>query len=139
MKNESPDKLNIDKLTKEFFSIFTNTNHLQPDWEIIHKICLPETLIIKKGVSAETVYSLQTFIEPRKKILTDGTLTEFEESEISEETKIIGNIAQRFSHYQKSGYLNGSYFEEKGNKFFQFVRTDSGWKICALIWEDELK
>jgi hypothetical protein len=52
------------------------------------------------------------------KILFDGTLTEFEESETNEETKIVGNIAQRFSKYKKSGYLNGIKYK---NNFPAFV------------------
>jgi RimJ/RimL family protein N-acetyltransferase len=130
------DKIGIDNLTKTFFSIFTNTNGKNPDWSIINSICLPETVIIKKTDLSEIIYSKHTFIEPRKIILTDGTLTDFEEHEIQEETKIIGHIAQRFSKYQKSGYLNGNYFKGYGTKFFQFINTRSGWKINSLIWED---
>lgn len=138
-KNSEPvpsDKLEIDSITKIFFAIFTNTGQKQLDWTIIKKVCIPETIIIKKSDASEVVYNLQTFIEPRKAILTDGTLTEFEEHEIGEETLIVGTIAQRFSKYQKSGYLNGSYFKEYGNKLFQFLKSTAGWKISSLIWED---
>jgi hypothetical protein len=64
-------------------------------------------------------------------------LTAFEEKETTATTTIIGNIAQRFSKYEKSGYLNGLYFKEYGNKFFQLIKTTNGWKINALIWEDD--
>jgi RimJ/RimL family protein N-acetyltransferase len=131
------DKSEIDNLVTSFFSIFTNTNQQLPDWDLIQKLCLPETLIIKKNGLTETVYSLHSFIEPRKEILSNGTLTDFKERQIKEETKITGNIAQRFCRYQKSGYLNGNYFNEYGNKFFQFIKTTNGWKISALIWEDD--
>jgi RimJ/RimL family protein N-acetyltransferase len=131
------DKLLIDDLTKQFFNIFNNTNKQQPNWELIHSVCIPETVIIKKIDLKEEVYNLETFIAPRKKILSDGTLTEFEEKEINEETKILGNIAQRFTKYQKSGFLNGVSFKEYGNKFFQFIKTTQGWRINSVIWEDE--
>lgn len=130
------DKLIIDQLTKSFFNIFTNINKQQPNWDSIHTICLPETIIIKKSNNEEEVYNLNTFIEPRKKILSDGTLKEFEEYEIVEETKILGNIAQRYSKFQKNGYFKESYFKEQGNKLFQFVKTANGWKINSVIWED---
>ena len=134
---ENADKLEIDNIVKVFFDIFTNTNQKQPDLTIINTICIPETIIIKKSGCAEEIYTLDTFIEPRKKILTDGTLTGFEECETNEETRIIGNIAQRFSKFEKSGYLNGSYFKASGNKFFQFIKTIDGWKINSIIWEDD--
>ncbi len=112
------DKKNIDDLVKAFFSIFTNIAKKQPDWNTIHNICIPQAIIIKKEGTAEEIYTINAFIEPRKKILSDGTLTEFEEMETAEETKIAGSIAQRSSAYKKSGHLNGKYFEGKGNKFF---------------------
>ncbi len=131
------DKLEIDTLTKMFFNIFNNTNKQQPNWETIDTICIAQTIIIKKSGTTEEVYTLSSFIEPRKKILSDGTLTNFKESEIHEETNIIGNIGQRFSKFEKSGYLNGEYFKAYGNKLFQFIKTTTGWKINAVIWEDD--
>ncbi len=131
----STEKLIIDRLVRNFFSIFTNKNK-QPDWDLVKTLCLPETLIIKKTGDAEIIYNLESFIEPRKKILSDGTLKDFEECEIKEETTIIGNMAQRFSKYQKRGCLHGKQFHEYGNKFFQFIKTSNGWKINSVIWED---
>ena len=136
-KTNLSDKTLIDYQTKLFFNIFTNINNRQPDWDLIYKTCIPETLIIKKNGNEETIYNLESFIEPRKIILSDATLTDFEENEINEETRIIGNIAQRFSRYQKTGFLNGNYFKDNGNKFFQFIKTNDGWKINSLIWEDD--
>lgn len=131
------DKVQIDCLTSTFFNVFKTTKQIESGWSEIYDICIPETIIIKKMEETEVVYNLNSFIEPRKKILSDGTLTDFEEKEIQSETKIIHHIAQRFSRYQKSGYLNGKYFKEYGSKFFQFIKTTSGWKINSLIWEDD--
>jgi hypothetical protein len=55
------------------------------------------------------IYNLS--IEAGKEIPGNRTLTEFEEIETEEETNIIGNMAQRFSKYHKSGYLNGTHFQ----------------------------
>ena len=131
------DKEALDNITTNFFKFFASTDPGEIDPAIIKSICIPETIIIKKTGLNEIVYDVASFLEPRIKILTDGTLTNFEESEMNEETTIIGNIAQRFSRYQKSGYLNDKYFHEYGNKFFQFIKTNNGWKINALIWEDD--
>ena len=110
------DKQAIDQVTGTFFRIFNNIDH-QPDWDLINSICIPQTIIIKKEGIHETVYNLESFVEPRKKILSDGSLTSFKEWETKEETRIIRNIAQRFSTYEKSGCLNGRSFHEKGYKF----------------------
>lgn len=132
------DHLNINSLTHSFFDLFTNKYGLFPSLEDIHHSCLPETIIIKKIGDIEEIYNLDTFIKPRKEILSNGTLTEFEEYETSDETKVVGNIAQRFSKFKKRGFSCGEYFEGAGNKIFQFIKTANGWKISSVIWEDEL-
>jgi hypothetical protein len=132
------DKESIDQIISVFFSIFTNTRQQQPDWKNLYNVCITETIIIKKSGLKEEVYTLDSFIEPRKKILSDGTLTEFEEKETAEETRITGRLAQRFSRYEKTGYLTGNEFHEQGHKFFQLIKTAEGWKINSVIWEDDL-
>lgn len=133
---QSADKLIIDELTRLFFSIFNNTHKRQPNWDILHHICIPEAMIIKKD-SSHVVYNLTSFIEPRRKLLAGGTLVDFEERETAEQTIISNNIAQRYSQYEKSGKLNGKYFKQAGHKLFQFIKTSQGWKISSVLWEDE--
>lgn len=133
----SADKISIDGIIRSFYSIFTNINTQQPHWDQLFTLCLPETIIIKKEGTKEEICNLQTFIEPRKELLSNGTLREFQEYETTQETKITGNIAQRFSKYKKSGSLNGQPFKGSGSKMFQLVKTTGGWKINAVIWEDD--
>ena len=131
------DKLLIDELTKSFFNIFTNKKKKRPNWGLINEVCLKEINIIKTQKLKQEIYNLEEFITPRKQILSDGTLQDFEEEEISAETKIIGNIAQRSSRYKKRGVFDGIHFEQFGNKFFHYVKTNKGWLISSVIWEDE--
>lgn len=131
------DKEAIDQITAMFFDVFTNVRGKLPEWSVLGQVCIPEVLIIRKSGSEETVYDLEGFMEPRRRILTDGTLAEFEEREVEEETKIIVNLAQRISRYIKTGLLEGVHFEAWGTKCFQLVRSDMEWKICSVIWEDD--
>ena len=133
----SADKIDINSLTTQFFKLFDNTDHKIPDWTVARKICIPEIIIIKKTGLTEVVYNLTSFIEPRRTILSNGTLTDFQEQELQEETQIIGHIAHRRSMYQKSGNLSGKSFVETGTKLFQFIKTKNGWKISSLVWEDD--
>jgi len=136
-ESQSADKIEINYLTKQFFNLFDNTDHKVPDWASVQKICIPEIIIIKKTGLTEVVYNLTNFIEPRRTILSDGTLTNFQEQELQEETLIIGHIAHRHSTYQKSGNLSGKSFVETGTKLFQFIKTNDGWRINSLVWEDD--
>ncbi len=133
----SIDKLQINEISKSFFGLFSNINNRQPNINLLNSICIPEIMIISKVDNKHTIYNLDSFIEPRQKMLTDGTLTEFEECEINEQTKICNNIAQRYSEYLKNGILERKSFNKKGHKFLQFVKTNKEWKISSVIWEDE--
>lgn len=131
------DKAIIDGVISQFFRVFHNKT-AAPDWQLLYSICIPETLILKKEGAGHATYNLESFIEPRRTILSDGTLTDFEESETAEQTLIVNNIAQRYSKYEKCGCLRGNYFSGTGTKFFQLVRTPQHWKITAIIWEDDI-
>lgn len=126
----------LDELMRLFFSAFTNTDG-PPRTDRIHEVCIPQATIISQTGDRSVVYDLDSFVAPRQRILTDGTLTEFSEWEVSERTEIYGSIAHRFSEYRKSGVQNGERFEGGGHKTTQFVRTPAGWRISFLAWEDD--
>ena len=132
----SADKLMINEIANSFFEVFNIKNGRQPMLNLLRNICIPEIIIINKTATTQTVYNLDLFIETRKTRLTDGTLAEFNEAETSEETRIINNIAQRYSKYEKSGVLAGKTFSQQGYKLFQFIKTNQAWKITSVIWED---
>ncbi|WP_432172725.1 GNAT family N-acetyltransferase [Streptomyces sp. Tue6028] len=127
----------LDRLMGVFIGAFTNTGDRHPDLDVIRDVFIPQGRIIANVGDEPVIYDLDAFIEPRQKMLTDGTLTEFSEWETSERTEIFGSIAHRFSEYRKSGYRHGKRFEGGGCKTTQFLRTRSGWKISSLAWDDE--
>jgi RimJ/RimL family protein N-acetyltransferase len=130
-------KAELDRLTGDFLGAFTNTGGGRPNVDIIRAVFIPQGRIISNIGAEPVIYDLDGFIEPRAKILTDGTLTEFSEWEVAERTEIFGSIAHRFSDYRKSGFLNGEWFEGAGHKTTQFVRTASGWRMSSMAWDDE--
>lgn len=129
------DKEEINEITKLFFSTFTNKGK-SPCIELLENLCI-ERVIISKNTNGQTeIYDLHSFIQPRLTILTNGTLLDFEEKELTETTIVKGNIAQRISEYKKEGNLNNVRFYETGTKMFQFLKINGHWKISSLIWND---
>ncbi|MGW2022481.1 DUF4440 domain-containing protein [Streptomyces decoyicus] len=128
-------RIEIDVVTAEFFEAFDNRGGKAADVARIRRLVLPGGVIVKAGPEF-TVYTVDEFIEPRERLLTEGRLVEFSEWETSERTEIAGDIASRFSEYRKSGTLDGEPFEGGGTKTIQFVRTSEGWRIAALAWYD---
>jgi RimJ/RimL family protein N-acetyltransferase len=133
------DNKAIDLITKQFFEVFTNVGGQKPKVENIKKLFIPAGIIINNTNETPEIYSLDSFISPREKMLTNGTLTEFSEREVSDTTNIFGNISQRFSLYEKSGNLNGEHFETKGMKTMQFIKANKSWKLTSVAWSDENK
>lgn len=130
------DKAQIDQLVRDFFSAFTNKGR-KPDLEVLSKVCTNEATIVKNTRGIYEHYDLESFIRPRKALLSNGTLQDFEEYEVDEQTTITRNIAQRLSYYQKEGILNQEPFSEKGCKMFQLIKHNDTWKINSVIWDDE--
>lgn len=131
-----PDKHAIDELTATFFRAFDNREG-PPDVDALYRLFAPGAIVVKNVGGTPEVYDVQGFVEPRRAILSDGTMTDFSEEEVSERTDIFGNIAQRFSRYKKSGKARGERFAGAGAKSIQFVRTPEGWRIASLVWDDE--
>ncbi|MEU9619395.1 GNAT family N-acetyltransferase [Streptomyces sp. NPDC087228] len=129
-------KAELDELMHAFLGAFTNTGGTRPNVDVVREVFIPQGTIIQNVGAEPVIYDLDAFIEPRQKILTDGTLTEFSEWEVTERTEIFGSVAHRFSEYRKSGFLNGEWFEGSGRKTVQFVRTPAGWKMSSMAWDD---
>ncbi|MGW6391446.1 GNAT family N-acetyltransferase [Streptomyces sp. NPDC055103] len=130
-------KAELDGLMRAFLGAFTNTGGATANLDVVREVFIPQGTIIKNIGAEPVVHDLDAFIEPRRKILSDGTLTEFSEWEVAERTEIAGTIAHRFSEYRKSGVLDGQWFEGSGRKTTQFVRTPAGWRMSSMAWDDE--
>ena len=133
----SSDKALLEELTRRFFNAFTNRGGVHPDVDCLYELFVPEAQIIKMTGGIPVRYGVRDFIEPRRAILTDGTLIDFCEAESFETTEIFGNIAQRFSRYIKSWAQDGRHFSGGGVKSIQFIRTSGQWRIFSLAWDDE--
>lgn len=133
----SDDKRSIDELVQRFFDLFSNCGGATPNLCAIFDLCVPQALIAKCVATAPEVMSLETFIAPRQIMLSNGTLTEFREVETSHRTEVFGNVAQRACTYSKSGVLNGTPFQTRGVKVFQFIKGPQGWRITSVSWDDE--
>lgn len=131
------DQIDIQALTDRFFGVFTNTSGRKALVRDLPEIFIPQGTIVNNTTGSPQIYDLNSFILPREKMLTDGTLTNFRERELHHETTIHGNIAQRICKYEKAGELHGKHFEATGWKSIQFIKVEGEWKMSSVIWWDE--
>ncbi len=131
------DEAEIDAVVERFFRAFDNTGGAAPDLDSLRELFVANALV-SKNVGGDPEFSgVEAFIEPRRALLTDGTLVDFRERELRARTDFAGAIAQRLCLYEKSGILAGRPFRTRGVKTLQFVRTPLGWRIAAVAWDDE--
>ena len=136
-QNISMVKDELDRLTGEFFRAVSFEAGETPNYKKIHSLFIEAGVLIKNSGSTPEVSSVDQFIEPRQAQVDAGELTGFYEGELSETTEIFGNIAQRFSAYEKSGTIKGVPFEARGMISTQFILTSVGWRMSAMAWDDE--
>jgi len=108
-----------------------------PTYAAICELFIDSGLLVKNSGTVPEICSLRTFIEPRQAAFDAGDLTRFRETELGSETVFFGDVAHRFSGYEKSGTLRGVSFEGRGLISTQFVRTSDGWRMSAMAWDDE--
>ena len=128
----------LDRLTEEFFRAVSFETGAAPAYELIHALFIDRGLLIKNVGPTPEISSVREFIEPWQALIQSGALTRFQESELSESTKIFGNVAHRFSTYVKSGISSGVPFVTRGMITTQFINTPEGWKMSAMAWDDDL-
>jgi len=132
----SADEREIDSLAARFFAAFTN-KHGRANVSSARNLLIPEAVIVKNAGSSPEIFGVETFLDTREALLSNGDLVDLEEAETGSRTDIHGNVAQRLSFYRKSGAMSGRWFETRGVKTFQFIRTPAGWRISAVAWDDE--
>ncbi|MGX6607682.1 DUF4440 domain-containing protein [Micromonosporaceae bacterium Da 78-11] len=131
------DREAIASIVRTFFAAFTSGADSTARLDALRGVFLPEAVIVRTGGGEPTVYGVDGFIEPRRALLSGGSLTGFREWELSGRTEIFGDIAQHFCGYAKAGVQDGIPFTARGMKTLQFVRTAAGWRISAAAWDDE--
>ncbi len=132
----SPDVDEILGLVRTFFAAFTSGDGVDERMAALRAILLPEAVVVRTCGLHPATYDVEGFIEPRRTLLTDGTLTEFSEHAVQGRVEVFGDVAHWFGSYTKDGLLHGEPRPGAGMKSIQLVRTDAGWRVSAAAWDD---
>jgi hypothetical protein len=124
-------------LVSEFFGAVSFEEGGRPRYEKLHDLFIPDGKLIRNSSDVPEVSSVPEFVASRRRVLDAGELTAFRETEAAGITEAFGNVAHRFSTYDKRGVLQGVPFEASGMVSTQFIRTPGGWRISSMAWDDE--
>lgn len=130
------DESQIEQVVQAFFAAFTSGSDIEARLERLRELLLPEALIVRT-CGQPTSYDVDGFIEPRRDLLTSGRVTDFREWEVDGTTAVYGDIAHHWCTYAKKWVEGGARVTGAGAKSIQLVRTETGWRISAVAWDDE--
>lgn len=130
------DRSQIGEIVRTFFAAFTSGSDIEARLDGLREVVLPEALIVRT-CGVRTSYDLDGFIEPRRQLLSSGRVTDFREWEVDGTTAVYGDIAHHWCTYAKEWMEGGEQVTGAGAKSIQLVRTEAGWRISALAWDDE--
>lgn len=130
------DQSQIEQVVRTFFAAFTSGSDIEARLDGLRELLLPEALIVRT-CGLPTTYGVDGFIEPRRDLLTSGRVTDFREWEVDGTTAVYGDIAHHWCTYAKEWVEDGKQVTGSGAKSIQLVRTEPGWRISALAWDDE--
>src|SRR5436190_7094820 len=125
------------KLIIEFFAAVSFETGGRPPYGKLRGLFIEDGKLIRNTSGSPEICTVDEFIAPRQRMVESGELTCFQEVESKEITEVFGNVAHRFSTYDKRGVMNGTVFDGKGIISTQFVRTPNGWKMSCMAWDDE--
>ena len=124
-------------LTDEFFRAVSFESGQRPAYARIDDLFIDGGKLIRNSSELPEITSVDEFIASRQRMVDSGALTSFEELETAATTEVFGNIAHRFSTYEKRGTMGGEAIEGRGVISTQFIRTPGGWKMSSMAWDDE--
>ncbi len=130
-------KSDLDRLMSEFFQAVSFVKGTTPSYDHLFELFIEAGLLIKNSLDTPEITTVSQFIELRRGSIASGQLTAFKEFELAELTEMFGNVAHRFSTYEKAGVQNGAAIAARGMISTQFINTPSGWKISVMAWDDE--
>jgi hypothetical protein len=131
------DRAELGRLMQRFLRAVSFEEGERPAYGELLDLFVEGARLTKTSDAVPESATVEAFIGSRQASVDAGALTWFEEVEVGEITEIFGNVAHRFSTYEKRGTLNGVAIDTRGAISTQFIRTPDGWRMSSMAWDDE--
>ncbi len=131
------DRAAICELIQTFLRAVSFEEGGRPAYGDLPALFIDGARLIRNSGAAPEISTVDEFVRDRQRALDAGELLAFEEVELDETTELFGNIAHRFSPYAKRGSTDRGPIATRGVISTQFVRTEDGWRISSMAWDDE--
>lgn len=127
----------IDHLTERFYSCISFNQEHYPSFDELQDLFYGAGKLINNNFDKPLDFTVQSYIQAMMRQIEEGNATFFAQQEISDNTEVFGNIAQRISVYEYSFAAETTQPWKKGVSYVQFIFTENKWQILSVIWNDE--
>jgi hypothetical protein len=131
------DEAELELLMVRFLRAVSFKTGERPAYGELHELFVEDGKLIKTSSAVPEISTVDDFIRPRQAMVDSGALQWFQEVELAAITEIFGNVAHRFSTYEKRGLLDEATIDARGAISTQFIRTKDGWRVSSMAWDDE--
>lgn len=137
MIDRAEDVEQVERVVDRFFTGFVSGAAAAAGAQVLREVLMPGAVLVNACGPEPVVQDVEGFIAPRLALLTSGRVSGFREARRGGHTEVFGSIAQHWCSYEKSWREDGQECVGAGVKGLQLVRTGDGWRITALVWDDE--
>jgi len=137
--NEDRDRAEIEAAVTEMYAMISGPKGPR-DWSRQANCFHPDARQIRTWIDAEgrpaaKIMSLDDYARDTTPFFAEH---DFYEVEIGRRIDLFGNIAQVWSAYEARSALDDAEPERRGTNSIQLFRDpDLGWRIVAMIWDNE--
>lgn len=133
---KAPEAAAIKKAVDDAYRVISFKQGQQVNFEAIKNCFIPQAKLLNFRNDSLEIMTIDQFVEFYKGLVNSKAFSAFYEEEIKGTTDQFGRIAQRISTYKT--YINTmDSVAERGVNSFQLVKTPTGWKVSAIIWDTE--
>jgi hypothetical protein len=126
----------IDHLTERFYeSVCYSAEHF-PNVDQLQELFYGSGQLINNNLEPPVHFTVQTFAHAIMGQIEKGNTEYFVQQEISDQTEIFGNMAQRISVFEYS-FVKDTPNWKRGVSFLQYICIDNEWRIISIIWTFE--
>ena len=127
----------IDHLTENFYQCISFNKERYPNVYKLKELFYGVGKLINHNFEYPIEYTVDSFSQSLMAQIETGDAFYFAQQEISDNTEIFGNVAQRISVYEHSP-LNYPLQEwKRGINYIHYVKVNGKWLITSMVWQDE--
>lgn len=126
----------IDHLTERFYESVCFSAEHYPNIDQLQELFYGSGILINNNSEQPIEFTVQSYAHAMMAQIESGDAVYYVQQEISDNTEIFGNMAQRISVFEYS-FVKDTPNWERGVSFIQYICVNNEWRIISIIWTYE--